>query len=161
MAVVKVELLAPPTTVASWSRATTRVSPASERSVTRSRKMSTEITRSFPTAVLTVFSFFREALALLDVEVMLVVQAAEAGGRRDRRSGVDSATAPALREGQADRLPLRQPARDAELAAAAPDPIQTLGLVARADLPQLDARTKQTRESRPSARKSTRCSAVK
>ena len=46
----------------SWSRATTRVSPASERSVTRSRKMSTEITRSFPADVLSVLPSFGKRL---------------------------------------------------------------------------------------------------
>src|SRR6185503_4352814 len=54
----EVDLLAPPHYNRSWSRATTRVSPASERSVTRSRKMSTEMTRSFPAAVFTVLPSF-------------------------------------------------------------------------------------------------------
>src|SRR5882762_1164752 len=91
-------------------------------------------------------SFFRKAFALLDVEVMLVVQATQqaAAGTGDLH-GVER-QALRLREGQADRLPFRQPARDAELAAAAPDAVEALRLVARADLPQLDARPKQTRE---------------
>src|SRR5438093_13617655 len=42
----EVELLAPPHYRRSWSRATTRVQPASERSATRSRKLPTETTGS-------------------------------------------------------------------------------------------------------------------
>src|SRR2546425_7513995 len=77
---------------------------------------------------------------------MLVVQATEqpAAGTGDLH-GVERKTR-RLRGRQAARLPLRQPARDAELAAAAPDPVQAFGLVTRADLAQLDARAKQARQ---------------
>src|SRR5207249_2919353 len=51
-----------------------------------------------------------------------------------------------LGERQAHRPQLRQPAGAAVLAAAAAHPVEPLGLVACADLPQLDARVKQARE---------------
>ena len=46
----------------SWSSVTTRVSPASERRVTRSRKMSTATTFSMPTGVRTAFPSFGKRL---------------------------------------------------------------------------------------------------
>ena len=51
-----------------------------------------------------------------------------------------------LSQRQAHRSSFGQPARDAQLPPAAPDPVQPLGFVARPDLPQLDPRAEQACE---------------
>jgi hypothetical protein len=91
-------------------------------------------------------ALLRETLAAAHVEVMLVPEAAEqaatpAGNlRRVERQML------ILGQGEAHRAQLWQPTGAAVLAAAAADAIEALGLVARADLPQVDPRAEQGRE---------------
>src|SRR2546422_4570404 len=85
-------------------------------------------------------AFLGEAAPALDVEVVFVAQAAEqpAAPSRDLR-GVERQML-ILGERQAHRAQLGQPARAAVLAPAPPHAVEPLGLVARADLAQLDVR---------------------
>lgn len=90
-------------------------------------------------------SFLREALAALNVELVLVAQAAEqppAGAGDLRRV---EAEALVLGDLEPDGAQLREPGA-AQLAPAAPDPVEPLGLVADPDLAQFDARAERRRE---------------
>src|SRR5688500_2775893 len=91
-------------------------------------------------------SFLGEALATLDVELVLVAQAAhETPARAGDLRGIQR-KALVLRDTEVDRAKLRQPGSGAVLTAATPDAVEPLCLVTNADLLQLDAGAEERRE---------------
>ena len=142
--------------------ATTRASPSPARSVTCSLKISLATIFSSPRGRDERLPLLGKSLALCDVELVLVAQAAHeppAGAgdlRRVEREALVLGHAELTGRSSGSQL------RGAELAAAAPDAVQSLRFVAHADLPHLDrARGTVAARSRTSSRKSTRFSAVK
>src|SRR5205085_10792124 len=91
-------------------------------------------------------SLLREAFALLDIELVLVAEAAhEATARARDLRGIER-QALILRDAEIDGTQFRQPGARAVLPPAAPDTIESFGLVTDADLLQLNARPEHRRE---------------
>src|SRR6185503_14747253 len=91
-------------------------------------------------------SFLRKTLAALDVKLVLVAQAAHQPAARPRDLGRVERQPLILRYSEIHGPQLRKPRRRAVLPAAAPDSVETLGLVTDADLFELDAGAKERSE---------------
>src|SRR6202011_5030320 len=91
-------------------------------------------------------AFLRETLATLDVELVLVAQAAhQAPARAGDLRRIERQTL-ILGNAEIDGSELGEPRRGAILASAAAYAIQSLGLIAHPDLFQLDAGAEERRE---------------
>src|SRR5258705_520117 len=88
-------------------------------------------------------SLLRKTLAAMDVDLVLVAQAAhQAAARAGTLRGIEGQPL-VLRDAEVPRPQLRQPRSGAVLASATADAIQSLGFIAHADLLQLDPGAEQ------------------